>query len=77
MHHGRPLPSMCRMHRGFPLEARRPRLKARSGSPEPRGQTLGLLDHDTFQKPLKFAVDAAPLGGGGLWHGAELEHSRC
>jgi hypothetical protein len=50
VHHERPLPGMRGMHRGFPLEARGSRLKARSGSPEPRGRTLGLLDHSASHK---------------------------
>jgi hypothetical protein len=71
MHHGCPLPGMCKMQRGFPLETRGPWLEARSGSLEPRGRTLSLLDRGAFQKPPKFAVDATSLGGGGLRHGAE------
>jgi hypothetical protein len=71
VHHGRPLPGMCGMHRGFPLEARGSRLKARSGSSEPRGRTLGLLDRNTSHKPTKFTVDVVSLGGGGLRHGVE------
>jgi hypothetical protein len=48
MHRGCPLHGMRRMHRGFLLEARGPWLEARSGSLEPRGQTLGLLDRSAF-----------------------------
>jgi hypothetical protein len=51
VHGGCPLLGMRGMHRGLPLEARGPWLEARRGPPEPRGQTLGLLDHRAFQKP--------------------------
>jgi hypothetical protein len=50
---------------------------SRGGFSEPRGRALRLLDRGTFQKPLKFVVDAASLGGGGLWHGAEQECCCC
>jgi hypothetical protein len=60
VHHGQPLPGMRGMHRGFPLEVRGPWLEARSGSPEPRGQTLSLLDHRAFQKPPKFTWTRHP-----------------
>jgi hypothetical protein len=51
--------------------SKRPWLEAQSGSPELRGRTLSLLDRRTLQKPPKFAVDTASLGGGGFQHGAE------
>jgi hypothetical protein len=71
VHRGSLLPGIRGMHRGFSLEDRGPRLMARGEFSEPRGQSLGLLDRSAFQKPPKFTVDAASLGGRGLWYGAE------